>query len=67
VGNNALEKYSVSSFNMQPEDGGMVFLEPFIFSNNTVRCHKPEDRCMNTDRAFQSFFEETGNVILLPS
>lgn len=52
---------------MQPEDGGRVFLEPFICSNDTLRCHNPEDRCMNTESAFRSFFEETGNVILLHS
>jgi len=67
MGRNVLEKHSISSFNMHPEDGGRVFLEPFIGSNNTVRCHKPEDHCMNTDSAFRSLFEEMGNVILLPS
>jgi len=67
VGNNALEKHSISSFNMHPQDGGKVFLEPFICSNNPVRFHKPEDHLMNTDSAFRSFFEGKGNVILLPS
>jgi hypothetical protein len=43
VGNNALEKHPISSFNMHPENGDRVFLEPFICSNNTVRSHKPED------------------------
>lgn len=60
-------KHSVSSLNMHPEDWGRIYLHPFIRSENAVRCHKPEDHCMNIDSSFRSFFEDTGNLILLPS
>jgi hypothetical protein len=54
VGNNVLKIHS--SFNIHPKDGGRVSVDPFICSENTVRCHKPEDHCMNTDSTFRSFF-----------